>query len=145
LFAIEAFCGLKKTPDSLAYIHSRISQEAQMPATYRMACLLFAITCWGSQHAAAQAPQGVRGTNVIILYADDLGWGDLGCYGHPKFKTPHIDRMAAEGVKLTNFQSICPYCAPSRAGLLTGRYQFRSGMTRNPAPDAGSHTGGGLP
>lgn len=76
-------------------------------------------------------------TNVIIIYADDLGWGDLGCYGHPKFKTPNIDRMATEGAKLTNFQSVCPYCAPSRAALLTGRYQFRSGMTRNPAPDAG--------
>ncbi len=75
--------------------------------------------------------------NVIIILADDLGWGDLGCYGHPRFKTPNIDRMAKEGSRLTDFYSPCPYCAPSRAALLTGRYQFRSGMTQNPAPDAG--------
>ncbi len=75
--------------------------------------------------------------NVIIIYADDLGWGDLSCYGHPKFKTPHLDRMATEGARLTNFYSSCPYCAPARASLQTGRYPFRSGMTQNPCPDAG--------
>lgn len=74
--------------------------------------------------------------NVVIIYADDLGYGDLGCYGHPTFQTPRLDQMAAEGARLTSFNSCCPYCAPSRAGLMTGRYQFRSGMTRNPAPDA---------
>ena len=75
--------------------------------------------------------------NVIIIYADDLGWGDLACYGHPTFKTPNLDRLAAEGARLTNFYSSCPYCAPSRASLQTGRYQVRSGVTRNPCPDAG--------
>ncbi len=80
---------------------------------------------------------GAGHTNVIIIYADDLGWGDLGCYGHPKFKTPNLDRLAAEGARLTNFYSCCPYCAPSRAGLQTGRYQVRSGVTRNPCPDRG--------
>ena len=76
-------------------------------------------------------------TNVIIIYADDLGWGDLGCYGHPEFKTPNLDRLAAEGARLTQFSSSCPYCAPARASLQTGRYQVRSGVTRNPCPDAG--------
>lgn len=75
--------------------------------------------------------------NVIIILADDMGWGDLGCYGHPNFKTPNIDRMAKEGARLTDFYSPCPYCAPTRASLMTGRYQFRSGMMRNPAPDEG--------
>jgi N-acetylgalactosamine-6-sulfatase len=84
---------------------------------------------------AVRAPD--KRPNVVIILADDLGWGDLGCYGHPKFKTPNLDRMAAEGARLTDFYSTCPYCAPSRAALLTGRYQFRSGVTRNPAPDAG--------
>ncbi len=74
--------------------------------------------------------------NVVVIYADDLGYGDLGCYGHPKFKTPRLDQLARQGARLTNFQSSCPYCAPSRASLLTGRYPFRSGMTSNPAPDA---------
>ncbi|MBI2948600.1 MAG: sulfatase [Verrucomicrobia bacterium] len=84
-------------------------------------------------HAAAPPAK----PNIVVIFADDLGWGDLGCYGHPKFKTPNLDRIAAEGVRLTNFYSTCPYCAPSRASLLTGRYQFRSGVTRNPTPDAG--------
>ena len=73
--------------------------------------------------------------NVVIIYTDDLGWGDLGCYGHPDFKTPRIDKLAAEGARLTSFYSSCPYCAPSRAALQTGRYQVRSGMTLNPCPD----------
>lgn len=80
---------------------------------------------------------GAKRPNVIIIYADDLGYGDLACYGHPSFKTPHLDQMAKEGARLTHFYSTAPYCAPSRAALLTGRYQFRSGVLRNPAPDSG--------
>jgi len=75
--------------------------------------------------------------NVIIILADDLGYGDLGCYGHPRFKTPHLDRMAGEGARLTNFYTCTPYCAPSRAALQTGRYPFRCRVTQNPCPDAG--------
>ena len=73
--------------------------------------------------------------NVIIILADDLGYGDLGCYGHPKFKTPRIDQMAAEGTRLMQFNTPAPFCAPTRASLMTGRYPFRCGMTQNPALD----------
>lgn len=76
-------------------------------------------------------------TNVILILADDLGYGDLGCYGHPRFKTPNLDRMAAEGARLTQFNTPMPYCAPTRASLMTGRQPFRNGMTSNPTPDAG--------
>jgi len=75
--------------------------------------------------------------NVVIILADDLGYGDLGCYGHPKIKTPHLDRMAAEGARLTQFNCPAPFCAPTRSALMTGRYPFRCGMTQNPAPDGG--------
>lgn len=75
--------------------------------------------------------------NIVIILADDLGFGDLGCYGHPKFKTPRIDQMATEGAKLTQFNCPAPFCAPTRASLMTGRYPFRCGMTQNPAPDGG--------
>lgn len=75
--------------------------------------------------------------NIVILLADDLGYGDLSGYGETKFKTPHLDRMAAEGAKLTHFNCPMPYCAPTRASLLTGRYPFRCGMNQNPAPDGG--------
>ncbi|MGE0759312.1 MAG: sulfatase [Pirellulaceae bacterium] len=66
--------------------------------------------------------------NVIVIYADDLGWGDLGCYGHPSIRTPHLDRLAAEGIRFTSFYSAAEVCTPSRAALLTGRYPLRSGM-----------------
>ena len=90
--------------------------------------------------AAAPTPDKKSLPNVIVIYADDLGWGDLGCYGNKTFKTPRLDKMAAEGTRFTNFYSVCPYCAPSRFGLLTGRYPNRGGMTNNPAPDGGPNS-----
>jgi arylsulfatase A-like enzyme len=66
--------------------------------------------------------------NVVIIFADDLGYGDLGCYGSPTIRTPHLDRMAAEGLRFTDFYSAAEVCTPSRAALLTGRYPIRSGM-----------------
>src|SRR4026209_340728 len=72
--------------------------------------------------AAAEKP------NIIIIYADDLGWGDLGCYGHPTTRTPNLDRMAAEGMRFTSFYSAAEVCTPSRAALMTGRYPLRNGM-----------------
>jgi len=83
------------------------------------------------------ASEAAKRPNVVILFADDLGHGDLGCYGHPQFKTPMLDRMAEEGVRLTDFYVPVPYCAPSRGTILTGRYPFRHGIVRNPCPDAG--------
>ncbi|MBI4603618.1 MAG: sulfatase [Planctomycetes bacterium] len=85
----------------------------------------------------APAAEAAERPNVVLILADDLGWGDLGCYGHPRFKTPEIDRLAREGARLSQFYAPVPFCAPTRASLLTGRSPFRSGMTRNPAPDAG--------
>ena len=65
--------------------------------------------------------------NVIIIMADDQGYQDLGCFGSPKIKTPHIDRMAKEGMRFTDFYSGAPVCTPSRAALLTGCYAKRVG------------------
>jgi arylsulfatase len=76
--------------------------------------------------------------SIVILLADDLGYGDLGCYGHPTIRTPSLDRMATEGVKLTQYYAWC-YCTPSRAALLLGRLPVRSGLNRVLGPGS---TGG---
>ena len=65
-----------------------------------------------------------RQPNIVIIYADDLGYGDLSCYGSP-IATPNLDRLAEEGARFTNFYSASPVCSPSRAALLTGRYPTR--------------------
>jgi N-acetylgalactosamine-6-sulfatase len=93
--------------------------------------------------AAQAAPRvGGRQPNFVVIYADDLGYGDLSCYGATAHRTPRLDRMAGEGVRFTQFYVPTPYCAPSRASLLTGRYPFRNGMMLNPAPDAGINDAG---
>lgn len=79
---------------------------------------------------AAFAPVRPR-TNVVILLADDLGYGELGCQGNPEIPTPHIDSIARAGVRFTDGYVSAPYCCPSRAGLITGRYQTRFGHELN--------------
>jgi len=76
--------------------------------------------------------------NIVIFLADDLGYGDLGCYGHPIIKTPHIDALAKEGVRLTDCHSGGTVCSPSRASLLTGRTPYRIGFYTIAGPE-GSH------
>jgi arylsulfatase A-like enzyme len=66
--------------------------------------------------------------NFVIIMADDLGYGDLGCYGGDRIATPHLDRLAAEGMRFTDFHSSGAVCSPTRAGLMTGRYQQRAGI-----------------
>uniref|UniRef100_A0ACB8FI21 Uncharacterized protein n=1 Tax=Sphaerodactylus townsendi TaxID=933632 RepID=A0ACB8FI21_9SAUR len=85
--------------------------------------------------------------NILLIMADDLGYGDLGCYGNTTIRTPNIDQLAKEGVKLTQHIAAAPLCTPSRAAFLTGRYPIRSGMTSSSKTrilfwNAGS---GGLP
>jgi arylsulfatase len=87
---------------------------------------------------AAGVAAAKRPPNVIMIYADDLGYGDLGCYGS-RIPTPHLDRMAAEGARFTQFYSANPVCSPSRAALMTGRYPTRVGVPRvlNPQDTTG--------
>ncbi len=72
--------------------------------------------------AAADRP------NFVIILCDDLGYGDLGCYGHPQIKTPRLDKLAGEGIRFTDCYAAAPVCSPSRAGLLTGRTPGRAGI-----------------
>ena len=70
--------------------------------------------------------------NIVLIVADDLGYGELGCYGGLEIPTPNLDSLAASGVRLTNGYVTAPYCAASRAGMMTGRYQTRFGFEFNP-------------
>ncbi len=86
-----------------------------------------------------------RPPNIIVLLADDLGYGELGCQGNPQIPTPHIDSIANSGIRFTNGYVTASYCSPSRAGLLTGRYQTRFGYERNPVGALNEDPDVGLP
>lgn len=88
-----------------------------------LACVFLLSGCTPASTTQADGPP-----NLVIIFADDLGYGDLGVYGHPTIRTPNLDRMAAEGMKFTQFYSAASVCTPSRAALLTGRLPVRNGM-----------------
>ncbi|MCB1079642.1 MAG: sulfatase-like hydrolase/transferase, partial [Verrucomicrobiae bacterium] len=98
-------------------------------------CLSFAL----SGRAADSKP------NFIVIFCDDMGYGDLSTFGHPSIQTPNLDRMAMEGQKWTNFYVAACVCTPSRAGLLTGRYPIRNGMTSDKRVVLFPDSTGGLP
>jgi arylsulfatase A-like enzyme len=90
--------------------------------------------------AAAERPP-----NIVVLFADDLGYGELGCQGNPEIPTPHIDSIAENGVRFTDGYVTGAVCSPSRAGLMSGRYQHRFGYTINVMDHVEGGTGDGLP
>jgi len=101
-----------------------------MSATHSLTKLLAAffvaiVGCFAApphSHAAESRP------NFVIIMADDLGYGDLSCYGNTRFETPNLDALAKNGLRFTDFHSSGAVCSPTRAGLLTGRYQQRAGI-----------------
>ena len=88
----------------------------------------FLLTCMVlASGPLAVAPAAER-PNLVIIMADDLGYGDISCYGNRRIHTPHIDRLADQGLRFTDFHSSGAVCSPTRAGLMTGRYQQRAGI-----------------
>jgi arylsulfatase A-like enzyme len=99
--------------------------------------LLAILACWTPAFAAdAKRP------NIVVFLSDDEGYGELGCQGNKEIPTPHIDSIAAGGIRFTQGYVSGPYCSPTRAGLMTGRYQTRFGHEFNPGP---MRPGTGLP
>lgn len=100
-------------------------------------------------HATARAADDEKEKspppNIVIIFADDLGYGDLGCFGHPTIATPNLDRMAREGLRLTQFYVAECVCTPSRAALLTGRLPIRNGMCSDTRRVLFTDSTGGLP
>jgi arylsulfatase A len=93
-----------------------------------VALLVVLAACGGGKPEDSNAAVKKKPPNVIILFADDLGYGDLGSFGHPTIQTPNLDRLAQEGQKWTSFYTASSVCSPSRAALLTGRHAIRSGI-----------------
>jgi arylsulfatase A-like enzyme len=92
-----------------------------------LALVLFLCTSPGASFADAQTARP-RPPNILLIVADDLGYGDLGSYGHHSLKTPALDRLAREGLRFTTYYAASPLCSPSRAAMLTGRTPFRTGI-----------------
>lgn len=91
-----------------------------------------ALCAWASTWCPASPAQPPARPNVIVIFTDDQGWADLSCQGSvDDIRTPHIDRLAREGVRMTAGYVTAPQCVPSRTGLLTGRYQQRFGVDHN--------------
>lgn len=107
----------------------------------RALLLPFSVLLLASLGFSAESPK----PNIVIIFCDDLGYGDLGCYGSPTIRTPHLDRMAAEGIRFTDFYVAASVCTPSRAALLTGRYPIRSGMCSDQRRVLFPEDAGGLP
>jgi arylsulfatase len=87
-----------------------------------ISCTLLAPTALAQEQPAKTQP------NLIVILADDLGWGDLGCYGHPLIKTPNLDKLAAQGMRFTQCYAASAVCSPSRSAILTGRTPYRNGV-----------------
>ncbi|WP_157899673.1 sulfatase-like hydrolase/transferase [Luteitalea pratensis] len=113
--------------------------------TFRV-LLLFACVCWTAAPAVAHAQAAASARpNVVLIITDDMGWADLGAYGASDVRTPNIDSLARDGVRMTDFYSNGPVCTPTRAGLISGRYQQRYGI-QAPLPTEGIPGGDvGLP
>ena len=94
-------------------------------------CLILFVAALGSIIASGRpgfAAQDSQKPNVIVILADDLGYGDLSCFGAPDLQSPNLDKMASSGLRFTNFYANCPVCSPTRAALLSGTYQDRVGV-----------------
>src|SRR6266699_3966246 len=92
--------------------------------------------------ALPQTPSLPPRPNVLFILADDLGYGDLSCYGRPDYKTPVLDKMCAEGLKFTDAYASAPVCTPTRTAFITGRYPQRLAIgLEEPLPDANMQIG----
>ncbi len=92
--------------------------------------LMTAVTLMLASPCLPAITSGEDRPNVILFLTDDQGWGDLGCYGHQRIKSPNLDRFATEGLRLTQCYSACSVCSPSRSAILTGRTPYRNGVWR---------------
>lgn len=124
------------------YINMRIIIDNMSGGLRTVLLLIMAIM---QQVTYLSAQESNRNPNIIVIFTDDMGYGDIGAFGHPTIRTPNLDKMAFEGQRWTNFYVAAPVCTPSRAGLLTGRLPIRSGMCSEKRRVLFPDSKGGLP
>lgn len=112
----------------MRYLLKKLNERGLMDAfgsfmNFRFCHAVAAVCLVAGTASAAETPP-----NIVLILADDLGYGDIGCYGNSRVSTPNLDRLAQEGLRFTDFHSNGAQCAPTRAALLTGRYQQRVGV-----------------
>src|SRR5437773_12131305 len=117
-------------------------KQSRAPVSVVLAAAILTLYTVQPGFCAIPRPPANPKPNIIFILADDLGHGDLGCYGQTKIRTPNLDRMAAEGMRFTNFYAGCTVCAPSRCTLMTGKHlghaTVRDNMQRRPGAE-GQH------
>ena len=118
-------CAVQETsPTRTRGLRSQHTVSPRLRVGLVLWAILTASSLVGGVAFAAETPR----TNFVIVLCDDLGYGDIGCFGHPHIKTPNLDKLAGEGLRLTDCYAAAPVCSPSRSGLLTGRIPNRMGI-----------------
>ncbi len=113
-------------------MHENRDVSVRLPLSLARAAALACSLAWILAASGCGAEQGAAPPNFVVIFIDDLGYGDIGPFGSTTNRTPHLDRMAAEGMTLTSFYSASPVCTPSRAALMTGSYAKRVGLAVGP-------------
>ncbi|MEM1060904.1 MAG: sulfatase-like hydrolase/transferase, partial [Planctomycetota bacterium] len=108
--------------------------------TFRIATLIALMLA-----SATSTPAAADRPNVVFIFADDVGWGDLGCYGQPRYRTPNLDRLARQGTLFTQFYVASGVCSPSRTAIMTGLFPARLGMHGHLSPKPGKNAERGIP
>ncbi|MGA1204666.1 MAG: sulfatase [Opitutales bacterium] len=106
-----------------------MADQRHFPGRYLLSYLATALIVAGCAQASEESQSALAPPNIVVVLIDDLGWTDLGCYGSTFYDTPHVDALAAGGVRFTNAYAASPVCSPTRAALMTGRHPVRVDIT----------------
>jgi arylsulfatase A-like enzyme len=118
---------LQRPPKVLATSATKERRNVLVLLSLLMSCT----TVFNASAAKPQSDGTSRSPNVLFILVDDMGWRDLACYGHEIHETPNIDKLASQGMRFTDAYAACPICAPSRAGIMTGKFPSRTGFVDN--------------
>jgi hypothetical protein len=109
-------------------------EENEMIAARGLSLSILLFACVASAFSTVRI-EATRKPNIVLMFVDNVGFGDFGCYGNPVVRTPYIDRFATQGVRCTDFYIGSPSCMPSRGGLMTGRHAISENLCDHSVPN----------